>query len=155
MEITGCWHTGFTVEDLDRSLAFYRDLLGLELLWRRVSDAEYIGRIVGYPGVEMHQALLAIPGTSHTFELNDYRNVDRTPVENPANANPGTAHLSLLVDDLEAFHEKLVAAGVRVLSDEPVGPTEGPNVGNTVIYVVDPDHIRVELIQGKPAATFD
>jgi lactoylglutathione lyase len=154
MEITGCWHTGFTVEDIDRSLAFYRDLLGMEVLWQRVCRAEYLGTIVGYPDVEMHQALLAIPGTTHTFELNDYRNVDRTPVENPANANPGTAHLSLLVDDVRSFYDKLTEAGVTVIN-EPVGPTEGPNVGNLVMYVVDPDEIRVELIQGVPASRFD
>jgi lactoylglutathione lyase len=152
MAVVGAWHTGFTVEDLDRSLVFYRDLLGLELLWQRVCDAEYLGEIVGCPGVEMHQALLAIPGTDHTFELNDYRNVERTPVENPANANPGTAHLSLLVDDIKGMVAKLTEAGVEIVGG-PVGPTEGPNVGNLVAYVVDPDQIRVELIQGKPAAT--
>lgn len=153
MKITGCWHTGFTVEDIDKSLVFYRDLLGLEVLWQRVCDAEYLGKIVGYPNVEMHQALLSIPGTDHTFELNDYRNVDRSKVENPANANPGTAHLSLLVDDVMAFYDKLIEAGVTVIN-EPVGPTEGPNVGNLVMYIIDPDDIRVELIQGKPAARF-
>jgi lactoylglutathione lyase len=154
MKVIGSWHTGFTVEDVDRSLEFYRDLLGFEVLWRRVCDAEYLGEIVGYPGVEMHQVLMSIPGTEHTFELNDYRKVERTPVENPANANPGTAHLSLLVDDVKAFHEKLVEAGIEVINP-PVGPTEGPNVGNLVMYVVDPDGIRVELIQGAPASSFD
>jgi lactoylglutathione lyase len=150
MQVTGCWHTGFTVEDVDRSLTFYRDLLGLDVLWQRVCDAEYLGQIVGYPEVEMHQVLMSIPGTDHTFELNDYRNVERSPVENPANANPGTAHLSLLVDDIDGYYEKLTEAGYEVIH-KPVGPTEGPNVGNKVIYVIDPDNIRVELIQGVPA----
>lgn len=154
MKVTGSWHTGFTVADLDRSLAFYRDLLGLEVLWQRVSSAEYLGRLVGYPGVEMHQVLLAIPGSTHTFELNDYRGIERTPVANPANGNPGTAHLCLLVDDIRGLHTQLVAAGVGVIS-EPVGPTEGPNVGNLVMYVVDPDGVRVEFVQGAPAASFE
>ena len=154
MKVIGSWHTGFTVEDLDRSLAFYRDLLGFEVIWQRVSSAEYLGKLVGYPGVEMHQALLAMPGTAHTFELNDYRGIERSPVVNPANGNPGTAHLCVLVDDIQAFYERFIEAGVEVIS-EPVGPTEGPNVGNLVMYVVDPDGVRVELLQGVPAAHFD
>lgn len=151
MRIVGAWHTGFTVTDLDQSLKFYQDLLGLELVWRRICDAEYLGELVGYPGVVMHQALLAIPGTDHTIELNDYQNVDRVPIINPEHANPGTAHLCLLVEDLMALYEKMLEAGVEIVS-EPVSPTEGPNVGNLVVYVIDPDRLRIELVQGVPAA---
>ena len=45
--ITGARHAGITVSDLDRSLEFYRDLLGLELLWRRLYEEPAITRIVG------------------------------------------------------------------------------------------------------------
>lgn len=148
MKVIGAWHTGFSVADLDRSLGFYRDLLGLELLWERTVDAEYLGELVGYPGVEIRQAMLAIPGSDHTLELNDYCNVDRAPVQNPQNANPGTAHICLIVDDLQALHARLAAADVAFLS-EPISPTVGPNVGNLVVYGIDPDGIRLELLQRR------
>ena len=85
------------------------------MIWQRVSSAEYLGKLVGYPGVEMHQALLAMPGTAHTFELNDYRGIERSPVANPANGNPGTAHLCVLVDDIEPNCDAAIAFGFQAV----------------------------------------
>jgi lactoylglutathione lyase len=145
MGIAGTWHTGFQVADLERSLSFYRDLLGFEEIWRRVVSDDYIGTLVGYPGLELHQAMLRLPGTDHQLELLDYRNVERTPID-PRTANPGTAHICLVVDDLAALHERLVAADVTFVSP-PVTPTSGPNRGRLVAYMCDWDGIRVELLQ--------
>jgi lactoylglutathione lyase len=66
-------------------------------------------------------------------------------------ANPGTAHTAYFVDDMDALYARLVAAGVRAVSP-PVSPTIGPNVGGKAVYLMDPDGIRVELIQS--ARTF-
>ena len=144
MTVVGSWHTGFQVASLDRSLAFYCDLLGFEILWRRVVDVEYIGRLVGYPGLELHQALLQIPGSEHALELLDYRNVERTPIDTRT-ANPGTAHICLMVAGLAQMHERLVARGVEFVGG-PLSPSIGPNVGRLVAYMMDPDGIRIELI---------
>jgi catechol 2,3-dioxygenase-like lactoylglutathione lyase family enzyme len=149
--IVGSWHTGFQVADLERSLAFYRDLLGLEVIWQRVVDVEYIQTLVGYPGLELHQAMLRIPGSEHHLELLDYRNVDRLAVDTRT-ANPGTAHICLVVDDLEALHQRLQEAGVEFVS-EPVRPTVGPNQGGLVVYMCDWDGIRIELLERKQART--
>ncbi len=149
MSVTGCHHTGFQVADLARSLAFYRDLLGFEVVWERVVSVEYLERIVGYPGLEMHQAMLRVPGSEHCLELLDYRNVERTPVDTRT-ANPGTAHICLIVEDLPGLYARLLEAGVRFVS-EPVTPTVGPNTGRLVNYMIDPDGIRVELLQLEPA----
>lgn len=149
MSVVGAWHTGFQVSDLDRSLNFYRDLLGFEEVWRRVVSDEYIGTLVGYPGVELHQALLRIPGSGHYLELLDYRNVERRPVDTRT-ANPGTAHICLIVEDLTGLHARLHEAGVSFLSP-PVAPTSGPNHGGLVVYMSDWDGIRVELVE-RPSA---
>lgn len=149
MTIVGAWHTGFQVADLDRSLHFYRDLLGLEEIWRRVVREDYIGTLVGYPGLELHQVLLRIPGTDHCLELLDYRNVERAPVDTRT-ANPGTAHICLIVEDLTALYERLLAEGVEFMSP-PISPTTGPNTGLLVAYMCDWDGIRIELLQLTPA----
>ena len=47
--IAGPRHAGITVSDLDRSLAFYEGLLGLEVLWRRLYEEPEVRRIVGVP----------------------------------------------------------------------------------------------------------
>ena len=153
MTVVGAWHTGLHVADLDRSLGFYRDLLGLEVVWERVVADEYVGTLVGYPGVEIHQALLRIPGTDHCLELLDYRNVARTPVD-PSPANPGTAHVCLVVERLADLYVRLLDAGVNFASP-PVVPTAGPNSGRLVVYMRDWDGIRVELLQLEPATDHD
>ena len=141
----GTNHFGITVEDLERSLGFYRDLLGLEVVASWVRDEPYIEKLVGYPGVALDAAILKLPATDVLLEIIEYRNVERTPVD-PATANPGVAHLCLFVPDLEPFYEKLTAAGIRSVS-APVEPTIGPNKGGRAVYMIDPDGIRVELVQ--------
>lgn len=151
MTILGAWHTGFQVADLDRSLTFYRDLLGFEEIWKRVVTDEYIGRLVGYPGLELRQAMLRIPGTAHQLELLDYRNVEREPID-PRTANPGTAHICLIVEDLSELYNRLLGSSVEFLS-APLTPTSGPNRGRLVAYMCDWDGIRVELLQLSPGET--
>ena len=143
--ITRPHHTGLQVRDLERSLAFYRDLLGFELVFQWNPRAAYIGQLVGYPDVDLHAAVLRPPNSDVFLELLEYRNVERTPVDT-STANPGTAHTAYFVDDLEALYADLVAAGVKAVS-APVTPTIGPNKGGRAVYLLDPDGIRVELIQ--------
>jgi catechol 2,3-dioxygenase-like lactoylglutathione lyase family enzyme len=144
-QVVGSSHTGYQVADLDRSLRFYRDMLGLAVRVRRVVDDPYIGRIVGYEGVEIDQAFLDIPGSDHWFELLEYRGVARDAVD-PATANPGTAHLCLVVRDLTALVERLRAHG-HDLAGDLVEVPHGPNQGALAAYVKDPDGMRVELVQ--------
>src|SRR2546430_9360143 len=70
--ITGAHHTSFTVADLERSLAFFRDQLGLEVVFvREIRDA-YFGQIVGLPACAVKAAVLRIPGSAHFLELFEY-----------------------------------------------------------------------------------
>jgi catechol 2,3-dioxygenase-like lactoylglutathione lyase family enzyme len=149
--IVGAHHTAYQVADLARSLAFYRDLLGFELVWQRVNREEYVRTIVGQPTADLHQAMLRFPGSDHHLELIDYRGVERTPVDtNPV--NPGTAHICLLVSDLRAYYEHLVANGVASVS-EPVTVTSGANEGRLAVYMIDPDGFRLELLEADAPAT--
>jgi catechol 2,3-dioxygenase-like lactoylglutathione lyase family enzyme len=143
--IVSAHHTGFHVADLERSLRFYRDLLGLEVLAQRTITEPYIGELVGYEGVELRSAFLRIGHDDHVLELIEYRNVPRTAVD-PQSANPGTAHICLVVEDLPAVYRLLVEAGTQSISPDLIAPTHGPNVGRRVVYMADPDGIRVELL---------
>ena len=140
-------HTGLQVESLDRSLAFYRDILGFEQAFRWNPQAPYIGVLVGYPDVDLHAAILRMPDSDTFLELLEYRNVDRHPVDT-STANPGTAHVAFFVDDLDGLYEELKAKGVADVSP-PVTPTIGPNAGGRAVYMIDPDGIRVELIESS------
>jgi catechol 2,3-dioxygenase-like lactoylglutathione lyase family enzyme len=138
-------HTGFTVASLERSLGFYRDLLGLELVFQWNPQADYLRELVGYPDVDLHAAVLRIPGSDTFLELLEYRNVAEKSVD-MANGNVGNGHIAFTVDELDPLYERLAVAGVRSVS-RPVTPTIGPNKGGRAVYLMDPDGFRVELIE--------
>jgi lactoylglutathione lyase len=145
--IEGVSHFGIQVASLERSIAFYRDLLGLEMIAHWVRDQPYIQDLVGYPGVELQVAVFRFPNSGSFLEVLEYRNVEKHAVDT-STANPGTAHFCLYVPDLDALHERLLAAGVEFVSGIK-SPTVGPNQGAKAIYMVDPDGIRVELLETR------
>ena len=144
--VVGCEHIGIQVRDLERSIRFYEDHLGLQCVLRGTRSEPYVQRVVGYyPDVTLELAELAIPGTDVRLEIVEYRGVARAPID-PATANPGTVHFSLFVDDIDGMYERLTAAGVEFVSEVQTS-TAGPLAGGRVVYMKDPDGIRVELVQ--------
>jgi catechol 2,3-dioxygenase-like lactoylglutathione lyase family enzyme len=143
--ILGAHHTSFTVADLDLSVTFWRDRFGLELLFTREIRDAYFGRIVGFPGCVVRAALLRIPNSGHHVELFQYLEPVGQP-HRPRPCDPGSCHLSLLVDDLPGFYQELRARGV-VFASEPVLVEAGPNRGGYGVYLHDPNGILIELFQ--------
>jgi catechol 2,3-dioxygenase-like lactoylglutathione lyase family enzyme len=146
----GVWHFSFTVADLDRSVAFYRDLLGFTLVHRQEQDNDYTRRLVGYPDAVLRVAQLAVPGqprgvSTHDLELVEYVQ-PRGSWRDPARHLPGAAHLALTVEDARAEHARLAAAGVRFVNP-PEEITAGVNKGGYACYFLDPDEITLELVQ--------
>src|ERR1700682_2997128 len=115
MEVTGTLHTGLTVSSLERSLEFWRDVLGFEVVVERVMDAPYVGEMVGYPGVEMKAAVLRVPG-GHQVELIEYVNTDGAPID-CRTGNPGVAHICFNVTDVAELHARIKAAGYETVTE--------------------------------------
>lgn len=149
--IVGVNHMGLQVADLGQSLSFYVDLLGLQGVAEWDRGEPYIQQLVGYDGVELHVAILAVPGSQTLLELLEYRNVPQAPID-PATGQSGTAHVCFYVEDLDRLYDRLVESGVRSVS-APVTPTVGPNKGGRAVYMLDPDGIRVELVQTTRSLT--
>ena len=143
--VTGLNHCGIQVADLERSIAFYEQLLGVRAELRWLKDNQTVQELAGYPGLEVHGAAMRIPGSDVIFEILEYRNVDRTPVD-PATANPGTGHVCFYVDDLQSLYVRLLSLGVEFISP-PLVATSAPH--RRVVYLIDPDGIRVELLQSE------
>jgi lactoylglutathione lyase len=119
-------HTNISVSDPVASLTFYRRL-GLELTGCLRLDPRYL-------------LYLGVPGdASPTLELTV--NADAAPDDR----SPGSGHVALAVDDLDAVLAHLAEAGT-----EPEAPPfhPGDRADLRVCFVVDPDGIRVELIDG-------
>jgi lactoylglutathione lyase len=149
----GVSHLGIQVADLERSVGFYGDLLGFELVARWVRDQDYIQELVGYPGVELHVAVFRLPLSDAFLEILEYRNVEKQTID-PSTANPGTAHFCLYVNGLDACYEQLAAAGVEFVSAVK-SPDVGPNKGGKAVYMLDPDGIRIELIETQKTLAGD
>ena len=140
-------HVGLTVADIERSIVFYRDLLGMTLHRRRphVSD-EYVALQTGYPGVVLNVASFKVsPNSAQSLEVVQYMNQSGAPAETATN-RPGNSHLCLTVKNLRACCADLKAKGVRFRS-EPVTITAGPNKGGLVVYFSDPDGYMLEMFQ--------
>ena len=145
--LTDMHHVGLTVSDIERSIVFYRDVLGMTLVRRRPKvDADYVGQQTGYSGVALSVASFQVSQESkQTLEVVQYLNQGGPPIE-PATNRAGSSHLCLLVSDFHVCHADLAAKGAAFKS-EPVTITEGPNEGGVVIYLSDPDGYTIELFQ--------
>ncbi len=140
-------HTGITVSNLERSLAFWRDVLGFELSHRAHQTGELAEQITGVPGAEILIAVVRAPG--HKIELLEYRApADRQQVH-PRPCDVGSIHIALTVDNLDAVLETIAASGWKT-AGTPQTLTTGPNAGKRVIYVRDPDGTTIELMQPPP-----
>jgi catechol 2,3-dioxygenase-like lactoylglutathione lyase family enzyme len=146
--ITGVDHFGVTVSDVERSLVFWRDLLGLEEVGRGVIEWEHLDRLVALPDTKIEWVELTISGGG-TVELSQYHRPVGEPVVPGEENEPGRSHISLLVDDLVSVLAGLRAAGVRARSDEPVDIPVGAYAGGKAAYVFDPDGVEIELIERR------
>jgi catechol 2,3-dioxygenase-like lactoylglutathione lyase family enzyme len=142
-------HTGFTVFDLDRSLIFYRDVLGLDVLAEQLGTADYITSITGFPGARLKMAFVKAPGDDdHFLELIEYVSHPAEPTPRETN-RPGNGHLCIVVDDIQECYSELSAKGVWFVN-APTLITAGVNRGAYEAYFRDPDGFTLELYQPAP-----
>jgi glyoxylase I family protein len=145
--ISAADHTGITVSNLERSLAFWRDVLGFELSHRAQQTGELAEQITGVPGAEILIAVLKAPG--HKIELLEYRAPADRQQFHPRPCDIGSVHVALTVDNLDAVLETIAASGWNA-AGQPQTLTSGPNAGRRVIYVRDPDGTTIEFMQPPP-----
>lgn len=139
-------HTGITVSNLERSLTFWRDVLGFELSHTAHQTGEMAAEITGVAGAEIKLAVVKAPG-GHKIELLEYlapagrkQHVDLRPCD------VGSVHVALTVDSLDAVLKKIATSGSKA-AGKPQTLTAGPNAGRRVIYVRDPDGTTIEFME--------
>ena len=122
--ITKYLHTRFRVSDMEKSIHFYSQILGLKVIEQKVSPR----------GSKL--AFLQAPGTDSEIELCSF------PSSGKVEVPEDLVHLAFQVEDLEACMQKLLEAGVPI--------TEGPvktESGTRFIFTEDPDKYEIELMQ--------
>jgi len=117
-------HTRYRVTDLERTITFYRDVLGLELTRRSKSPR----------GSEL--VFFKAPGSEEEIEICKF---DKS---GPVQVGPDLTHLAFSVDDIESFARHAAALGYP-LSD---GPTKTSS-GSIFAFIDAPEGYEVELIQ--------
>jgi catechol 2,3-dioxygenase-like lactoylglutathione lyase family enzyme len=137
-----------TIGDTDRTIAFYRDLLGLQpTVGQAFNGDKVMADTAGTPGAQFRQSRLQVPGTSDVVRLIEFKNIDRKPL-GARLQDPGMAMLQVMVRDVDSLLKTLKAGGAAVVTigGEPV------NMGPLRIAVVrDPNNLFLELIQRPPS----
>jgi len=142
-------HIGLTVTDIEASIQFFSEVLGMEVVGRRPHvQTDYVAKQTGYDDVALNVASFRISADcEQTLEVVQYMNHTGEAVA-PSTNQPGSAHFCIVVDDLLASYADLKAKGVRFKSD-PVTITAGPNKDGLVVYFYDPDGHTFELFQPR------
>jgi lactoylglutathione lyase len=126
MKVGKLLHTRMRVDDIDRTIAFYRDVLGLEVVERHESPR----------GSKL--AFLKAAGSEELIELCSF------PASGPVEVQPDLVHLAFEVDDLDAMIADLARKGVPITD----GPTTSSS-GTRVAFIDAPERYEVELIERK------
>jgi catechol 2,3-dioxygenase-like lactoylglutathione lyase family enzyme len=152
--ILGLWHVSFTVRDLEASVKWYTEVLGLEFVRSQDQRNEYTSRLVAFPNAHLKVAQLCVPGQTvsisrHHIELVEY--VHPRGEDIPLDTNrTGVGHWAFIVDNIHAEFTRLKALGVHFKAEEPVAIEAGVNKGGYTVYFTDPDGITLELLQPPP-----
>jgi catechol 2,3-dioxygenase-like lactoylglutathione lyase family enzyme len=139
-------HVSVTTGDLERSIAFYRDVIGLHLVDRGELEGQELETLIRRAGARARWAELALGG-GQVLELLQYLAPDEDAVEQrPWRA--GATHIGLAVESLDGVRSKLVDAGVE--ASEVVTLTEPGWEGVRCVYSSDPDGVAIELLERPP-----
>lgn len=137
-------HVSVTCSDFDRSLAFYHDLVGLEISSQGLNSSPELNAIIGLGEVRLRFAELDL-GNGGFLELFEYLQ-PRGQVAGSRTCDHGNVHFAVTVDDIDQIYRRLIDAGVTTRS-APVTLARGDWKGARVFYSVDPDGVTVEFIQ--------
>ena len=129
MQVRKLLHTRMRVSDMDETLGFYTEVLGLQLMERKVSPRG------------SHLAFLKVPNSEELIELCSF------PASGPVKVQEDLLHLAFEVENLYATIDSLQAHGVKITD----GPTRTSS-GSRFIFIDAPDGYEIELIERPPGS---
>jgi catechol 2,3-dioxygenase-like lactoylglutathione lyase family enzyme len=150
--ITGFHHVNITVENIERSMKFYTELMECELLpGGGMREGEEISEGVGIRNARMKNYRLRLPNSDAVLELIEYTSEKGKPLEPHSVADFHIGHICFTVDDLDHVYQELQSRGVQFLSR----PVVVKQTGAKFNYAYDPDGNILELVQCQDRAAED
>ena len=138
-------HFSFTVSNLDKTLHFFCELLGLTATPIAEVSNEQIQKVVKMPGASLRISIVQTPDNKK-IELIEYAKPKGKKIDLKT-SNPGVAHIAFAVDDIERMYEDLVKKGVE-FNSPPVWVVGNEGKGKWgVCYLKGPDNITLEFVQ--------
>jgi glyoxylase I family protein len=138
LELRGFSHVCINVSDMERSLAFYRDVLGLRVIFDVALAGAGMEAVTGEGGARGRMVGCLVPGSRVTIELLCYGH--RAAAQRGGSGGAGYSNLALTVADLGAAFAALEARGARPRRPVEIG-------GVRMLFVADPDGTPIELIE--------
>jgi len=136
-------HIGIVVNDLDVSLHFYRDLLGLKVLKQMEEGGKFIDKVLGLQDIRVTTVKMGF-GQSTLIELLYYHRLPRKD-ENSIKGIcvNGLTHIAFTVKNLEETYGRLKKHGVGFVSDPEISPDRYAKV----TFCKDPEGNFIELVE--------
>lgn len=148
-EVIGVNHFGHIVTKLDKSFAFYKDLLQLEvdIAPRPFDPNPAIMKMGNTIGAQSRIGVLKVPGAGFGLELIEYKDINRKPAT-LRNQDPGAGNLILLVRDIDGALARLKQGGAKIAT--PGGAALDIGGKTRGAFAQDPDGFFVGLVQRDP-----
>ena len=146
-------HVGIIVGDMDRSIDFYCNTLGFELIQKvDLCSGETVEKGVGINSAQIMLAHLKLGSTQTIIELLHYINPRSKPMPADAKSNDiGVGHVAFNVDDPDAYYERLKSKGVVFISPGVMDSS----TGERFCYFFGPDGVVLEFIKPPEGALKD
>ena len=139
------FHTGFVVKDIEASVKFYADVLGMRIAGRSERQGEFAQQMLAFPDAHIKGGFLDM-GEGHQLELIQY--LSPPSGENNLHRNDlGASHLAFLIEDIDKFHAETSQRGIRYNNPPASMFDEDGKLLRKAAYAQDPDGNWLEFIE--------
>ena len=136
-------HIGISVKNLDTSVRFYTEVMGMDLGNEAYHKGNLISQVVGVKDTEV--AVRYVTDDMHKLELIEYKNKDEAKKQTvySGQENPGIVHIAYVVDDVDRMFQEIKALGYEFYSAPMVTRENGPKI----TFFKGPDNVIIELYE--------